>query len=303
VELPAKNLCRMRQAVRCADGGGRGGSLRGCDSASGDDDDAAAMMERPTEPPSPQRRLHRLVAHVLRAPPAAAATAATAAAASAQQQHQLFVNPCWAARAASPPPAVSAAVSLADVSAARSEVASWRGYAPTPLIPLPASLAGVGQLLCKHEGFRFDPVGSFKPCGVVYALAHVLVAELRRRQQRRRRRQRPKDPGGGAASCAAQQLLAARQQNPGCLLDVTVCAATSGNHGRALAWGARLFGCRCVIYMGEGVSAARQAAIEALGASVVRVGGAYDNVVAQSEADAAQHGYFVRPPRIYTSPH
>ena len=30
----------------------------------------------------------------------------------------------------------------------------------------------------------------------------------------------------------------------------TVCAATSGNHGRALAWGARLFGCRCRIYMG-----------------------------------------------------
>ena len=44
---------------------------------------------------------------------------------------------------------------------------------------------------------------------------------------------------------------------------------------------------------GTGVSASRQAAIEALGATVERVPGAYDDVVAKSEADAAQHGYFV----------
>eukprot|EP01050_Picozoa_sp_SAG11_P018303 SAG11_NODE_2746_length_3014_cov_3.898799_2_plen_116_part_00 len=46
--------------------------------------------------------------------------------------------------------------------------------------------------------------------------------------------------------------------------------------------GTRLFGCRCAVYMGEGVSASRQHAIEGYGASVVRVGGSYDAVVAKS---------------------
>ena len=45
--------------------------------------------------------------------------------------------------------------------------------------------------------------------------------------------------------------------------------------------------------MGEGVSQSRQTAIESFGAEVVRVGGSYDDVVARSESDAAEHGYFV----------
>jgi len=74
--------------------------------------------------------------------------------------------------------------------------------------------------------------------------------------------------------------------------ELVVSAATSGNHGRALAWGARMFGCRCVIYMNDGVSAGREEAIAAYGAEVVRVSGNYDRAVQRSYADAEMCGYF-----------
>ena len=125
----------------------------------------------------------------------------------------------------------TAAISAADVAAARHEVESWAGYAPTPLLPLPSALAaelGVGSIHCKHEGHRFPPVGSFKPTGVVYALARILLQQLGL----------PAPAADGvAAAGAAEQLLAGG--HAAALAEVTVCAATSGNHGRALAWGAR----------------------------------------------------------------
>ena len=74
--------------------------------------------------------------------------------------------------------------------------------------------------------------------------------------------------------------------------EIVVSAATSGNHGRALAWGARMFGCRCVIYMNDGVSAGREEAITAYGAEVVRVPGNYDQAVQRSYEDAEMFGYF-----------
>ena len=53
-----------------------------------------------------------------------------------------------------------------------------------------------------------------------------------------------------------------------------------------------MFGCRCVIYMNDGVSAGREEAIAAYGAEVVRVPGSYDRAVQRSYADAERFGYF-----------
>ena len=198
-----------------------------------------------------------------------------------ESEPTVFVNPRWAeAEAEFSQTSHAGVISASDVAAAREEVSAWTGYNPTPLIDLPqlAQRLGVNTLRCKHEGHRFEPVGSFKPTGVVYALARILLAEVGQ-------------PAPIPGSSAADQLLAGDYGEQ--LAGVTVCAATSGNHGRALAFGARLFGCRCKIYMGTGVSASRQAAIESLGAAVERVPGSYDDVVARSEADAAQHKYYV----------
>ena len=163
---------------------------------------------------------------------------------------------------------------FADVEA---EVTRFPGYEPTPLIALNglASASGVEGLWCKHEGHRFE-VGSFKPTGPVYAMLSVLKGEVRK--------------ATGAETVTTRDLMDRRYDSV--TREITVSAATSGNHGRALAWGARMFGCRCVIYMNDGVSAGREEAIAAYGAEVVRVPGNYDGAVQRSYEDAERLGYF-----------
>ena len=163
---------------------------------------------------------------------------------------------------------------FADVEA---EVTGFPGYEPTPLIALNglASASGVDGLWCKHEGHRFE-VGSFKPTGPVYAMLSVLKGEVRKATD--------------AETVTTRDLMDRRYDSV--TREITVSAATSGNHGRALAWGARMFGCRCVIYMNDGVSAGREEAIAAYGAEVVRVPGNYDQAVQRSYEDAEMFGYF-----------
>ena len=188
----------------------------------------------------------------------------------------LFINP-----EAHPPPeygpvqqALLNQEAFADVEA---EVTKLPGYQPTPLITLNglALASGVRALWCKHEGYRFE-VGSFKPTGPVYAMLSVLKGEIRK--------------ATGAEAVTTQDLIDRKYESV--TQEIVVSAATSGNHGRALAWGARMFGCRCVIYMNDGVSAGREEAIAAYGAEAVRVPGNYDRVVQRSFADAEALGYF-----------
>ena len=164
---------------------------------------------------------------------------------------------------------------FADVAA---EVTSWPGYQLTPLIALSdlAAASGVGALWCKHEGYRFE-VGSFKPNGPSYAMLSVLKGEI--------------EKATGVETVTSGDLVDRKYESV--TRDVVVSAATSGNHGRALAWGARMFGCQSVIYMSDGVSAGREQAIAAYGAEVVRVPGSYDRAVQRSYADAEALGYFV----------
>ncbi len=74
---------------------------------------------------------------------------------------------------------------------------------------------------------------------------------------------------------------------------VTVACASDGNHGRAVAWGARMFGCAAVIYLPAHVTEARADAIRSFGARVVRVDGEYDDAVAQADRDASERGWTV----------
>ena len=164
------------------------------------------------------------------------------------------------------------------MAAVREEVGSWPGYEPTPLIRLDgrAAAAGIARLWCKHEGPRFD-IGSFKPTGPTYAMLTVLRGEI--------------EKAAGVRHAPTGELLDGRFTEAAA--GVTVCAATSGNHGRALAWGARMFGCRCIIYMNDKVSPGREAVIASFGAEVVRVPGSFDRAVQRSFEDAEANGYFV----------
>lgn len=200
---------------------------------------------------------------------------------------QLFVN----VRAAAPQPYGSAQQQIlnrAAFAAARSEITSWPGYARTPLISLPglAGDAGVTSVWCKHEGARFG-LGSFKPTGPTFAMLAVLKAEVRQR---------------AGVEVSTQDLLEGKYAQV--TADVVMSAPTSGNHGRALAWGARMFGCQAVLYMNDGVSAGRAAAIEGYGGRVVRVPGAYEQVAIRLYEDAQRHGHIVvGDPGIGRYPH
>ena len=161
---------------------------------------------------------------------------------------------------------------------AKEEITSWDGYAATPLHDLPelAAQSGIAVLRLKDEAGRFG-LGSFKALGGAYAVANLLGAELARR---------------GVARAASSAELAGRLFRDATEA-ITVTCATDGNHGRSVAWGARRFHCRCIIFVHAGVSQSRVDAIASYGAEVHRVSGTYDDAVREAAGQAEVHGWFV----------
>jgi len=161
---------------------------------------------------------------------------------------------------------------------AREEIASWPGYAPTPLIALPdvAAAARVGAVHYKDEGGRFG-LGSFKALGGAYAVMRLLQAELARR--------------GVAPAATAAELMEGRWREA--TRAITVTCATDGNHGRSVAWGAQRFGAGCVIFVHETVSQGRRDAIARWGAEIRVVPGTYDDAVREAQRQAEAEGWFV----------
>lgn len=167
--------------------------------------------------------------------------------------------------------------SSADCAAARAVISRWPGYAPTPLRYLDALAAetGVGNILYKDESDRFG-LKSFKALGGAFAVYGLLADEVERRAGVR---PQPAELANGAYADIVRSF--------------TVASATAGNHGRSVAWGARMFGCPAMIYIHEGVGQARADAIAAYGARVIRVAGNYDDSVRAAAADAATNGWTI----------
>ncbi len=128
------------------------------------------------------------------------------------------------------------------------------GYAPTPLVDLPALAGelGVGRVLVKDESSRLG-LPAFKALGASWAVHRAL-------EQRE----------------AAAPL--------------TVVAATDGNHGRAVARFAIARGHRATIVLPDGVSRTAENAIRGEGAEVVIAGGSYDHAVEQAAEIASRAG-------------
>ena len=135
------------------------------------------------------------------------------------------------------------------------EISSWKGYTPTPLLELPglASRLGVGRLWYKDESTRLG-LGSFKALGGIYGVCRAL-----------------------------------REAKSGS----TVACASVGNHGRAVARGAAMFGCRAVIFLPSRTPHGRAQAILDLGATIVTVDGTYDDAVARAAREADERGWTV----------
>ena len=64
---------------------------------------------------------------------------------------------------------------------------------------------------------------------------------------------------------------------------LTFTTATDGNHGRAVAWSAKKFGCNAVVYMPRGSSRARLEAIRSYGAEASIIESNYDETVLFAE--------------------
>ncbi len=150
-----------------------------------------------------------------------------------------------------------AILSLAGARTAHAAIAAWPGYRPTPMLLLDglAREAGVDAILYKHEAHRFS-LKSFKALGGAYAV---------------------------------ERLVTQRGSADG----LTVTCATDGNHGRAVAWGAKRLGVTAVIYVHETVSEGRAEAIRSFGAEVRRVPGNYDDAVRASADAAAANGWTI----------
>ncbi|WP_198374829.1 diaminopropionate ammonia-lyase [Neoroseomonas rubea] len=161
---------------------------------------------------------------------------------------------------------------------AKEEIASWPGYAPTPVRDLPdaAAAARVASVRYKDEGGRFG-LGSFKALGGAYAVMRLLQAELAKR--------------GIANAATAAELMDGRHKEA--TRAITICCATDGNHGRSVAWGAQRFGAACVIFVHETVSQGRRDAIAKWGAEIRVVPGTYDDAVREAQKQAEANGWFV----------
>jgi diaminopropionate ammonia-lyase len=145
--------------------------------------------------------------------------------------------------------------------AAPSFHAELPGYRPTELTELPALAdeLGVGRVLVKDESTRMG-LGAFKVLGASWAIARLLSENGRVTLDGLRR----------AAAAHPAELV----------------TATDGNHGRAVAWMARLLGLEACVFVPHVVPERARAAIAAEGATVTVAGDSYDEAVEQAAAYA-----------------
>lgn len=138
-------------------------------------------------------------------------------------------------------------------------------YEPTPLRELPelASRLGVRRVFAKDESRRLG-MPSFKILGASWAIACALRDHV---------------PGLFAGEPRFDRLA-----RP--MPDLTLLAATDGNHGQAVARIAALLGLRSRILVPSNLSEDRRSAIRAEGAELVIVDGSYDDAIRQSAEEA-----------------
>src|SRR3972149_2529292 len=129
---------------------------------------------------------------------------------------------------------------------------SLPGYTPTPLVPLPALAAELGLgEVWLKDESRRFGLGAFKALG---------------------------------GSSPPPRLLERGRPS-------TVATATAGNHGRGVAWAARMLGLRAVIFVPGHTVPARVEALRRQGAEGVVVGGTYDDALSPAAEGSAARGW------------
>lgn len=147
------------------------------------------------------------------------------------------------------------------------------GYAPTPLVERKAlaKKLGVGRLWVKDESHRFG-LNAFKALGGSYAMAGYIAGRL----------------GRPLEELSFEELCSPETREK--LGDVTFYTATDGNHGRGVAWSARLLGQKAVVYMPKGSALERLENIRAQGAQAEITDLNYDDAVRLADREARANG-------------
>lgn len=158
------------------------------------------------------------------------------------------------------------------------------GYRPTELTELSALAKelGVGRVFVKDESTRMG-LGAFKVLGASWAIARLLTGEGDAGRTDQREASRTDQEEAGRVSLGEVRRAAAARP-------VELVTATDGNHGRAVAWMARLLGLEARVFVPRVVSERARAAIAAEGAMVIVSGRSYDETVEQAAAYAGQEG-------------
>ena len=126
---------------------------------------------------------------------------------------------------------------------------------------------GIGVWV-KDESRRMG-LGSFKALGGIYAIARLLSEEIER--------QTGSVPEGSTLMDESVKRIAA---------DQTYVCASAGNHGLAVATGAKLFGANARIHLSATVPDSFAQRLESIGATVCRSGDTYEESLQLAEQDA-----------------
>ena len=175
-------------------------------------------------------------------------------------------------------PPANAIISRKRFELAMIEISKWSDYKATPLINLGglARKIGISSLYYKDESERFN-LESFKALGGAYATERLLFSLITHQMP--------------DAIPKVSDLLNGRYKE--ITNNITVSCATDGNHGRSVAWGAQMFGCKCIIFIHADVSEGRKKAIEFYGAEVRRVKGDYEDSIREIAVAAKENGWFI----------
>ncbi len=173
-------------------------------------------------------------------------------------------------------PQCSFGTDLESIEAARIFHRSLPGYSPTPLYSMRglAGKLGVRRILLKDESKRFG-LNAFKALGASFAVSGVAAGKLTRTS--------------ACASLPDLGELRVRLSSEG-IGPITFVTATDGNHGRAVAWSARMLGSRAVVFMPKGAARSRVEAIRSEGAEVIVTESNYDDAVRTASAYAVSSG-------------
>ncbi|NLC31970.1 MAG: diaminopropionate ammonia-lyase [Clostridiales bacterium] len=151
---------------------------------------------------------------------------------------------------------------------------SFPQYAQTPLIKLHqlANSLGLGALYVKDESCRFG-LNAFKVLGGSYAMGRWIAQKL----------------GFSPEELSFEKLTS--QPVRQALGEVTFVCATDGNHGRGVAWTAKMLKQKAVIYLPRGTAKQRLDSIRTCGAQAYIMDMNYDACVRLANQRAREEGW------------